>query len=175
MEIVVNDTNILIDLYNARLLEYCKVLNVEFRTLDFIIRELKKKDQIDAIQELIKDGTLSVYSLSGEQMRKVYQKRVEYQRICNLSFEDISVMVYAQDNNIRLLTGDKVLRTKATFENVKVSGILYLTDMIMNTVNINRDEMIASLKRLLDSNPRLPKKLIKERIEILQNRQTTEL
>lgn len=53
MEIVVNDTNILIDLYNAGLLDCCKQLDLP---------------------------------------------------------EDISVMVYAQENHYRLLTGDKTLR-----------------------------------------------------------------
>lgn len=41
MEIVVNDTNILIDLYNAGLLPYCKKLNLDFRTLDVVINEIE--------------------------------------------------------------------------------------------------------------------------------------
>lgn len=40
MEIVVNDTNILIDLYNAGLLGCCKQLNLDFRTLDLIMEEM---------------------------------------------------------------------------------------------------------------------------------------
>lgn len=39
MEIVINDTNILIDLFNAGLLGYCRQLDIEFRTLDVIISE----------------------------------------------------------------------------------------------------------------------------------------
>ena len=68
---------------------------------------------------------MSVYSLSGEQVGAVFQKVSEYNGVCNLSVEDISVMVYAIDNNCRLLTGDKKLKDKATLENVKVSGILF--------------------------------------------------
>ena len=85
--------------------------------------------------------------------------------------EDISVMVYAIDNNCRLLTGDKTLKDKATLENVKVSGILFLTDMLTKESVIDGGEMITALERLLSSNSRLPKKLIKERIETLK-RQT---
>lgn len=84
MEIVVNDTNILIDLFNAGLLPYC----IEFRTLDLVINEIKVDEQHMAIQEIIDDGTLQVCSLSGEQVGKVYQKVAEYKGVCNLSPEE---------------------------------------------------------------------------------------
>ena len=59
MEIVVNDTNILIDLYNSGLLPYCKRLNLEFRTLDVVMNEIEVPDQQKAIQSIIDDGTLT--------------------------------------------------------------------------------------------------------------------
>lgn len=168
MEIVVNDTNILIDLFNAGLLPYCKQLNLEFRTLDLIMNEISVVEQREAVQAIVDEGTLKVFSLSGEQVGKVYLKISEYQGVCNLSAEDISVMVYAIDNNCRLLTGDKKLKDKATLENVKVSGILYLTDLLAKESDISNAIMIEALERLLNSNNRLPKKLIKERIEALK-------
>ena len=171
MEIVLNDTNILIDLYNAGLLPYCKKLNLDFRTLDVIINEIEDSEQYAAVQSIIDDGTLSVHSLTGEQVGTVFQKVAAYNGVCNLSVEDISVMVYAIDNNCRLLTGDKKLKDKATLENVKVSGILFLTDMLTKESVVDGGEMITALERLLSSNNRLPKKLIKERIETLK-RQT---
>ena len=96
MEIVVNDTNILIDLYNARLLSYCRGLDIEFRTLDLIINEIVDEDQSRAIQFLVQDGTLKVCSLSSELMVTVSHMVNEYQGACNLSVPDISVMVYAK-------------------------------------------------------------------------------
>ena len=168
MEIVVNDTNILIDLFNAGLLPYCKKLNLEFRTLDVIINEIEDTEQYSAVQSIIDEGTLTVHSLSGKQVSTVFQKVAEYQGVCNLSVEDISVMVYAIDNDCRLLTGDKKLKDKATLENVKVSGILFLTDMLTQEAVISNDEMASALERLLNSNNRLPKKLIKERIDALK-------
>lgn len=118
MEIVINDTNILIDLYNAGLLPFCRI--------------------------------------------------AMYQGVCNLSPEDISVMVYAIDNDCRLLTGDKKLRDKAMMENIKVSGVLYITDLLTKEGIIEKEEMASALERLLKSNNRLPKRLIKERIEALR-------
>lgn len=168
MEIVVNDTNILIDLYNAGLLTYCRSLDLELRTLDVVINEISIEEQKVAIQQMIDDGTLIECHLTGEQLEIVYQKIVAYNGKCNLSVEDISVMVYAIENHCRLLTGDKTLRDKATLENVKVSGILFLTDMLTDMRVIGNEEMISALERLLNSNNRLPKKLIRERIEKLR-------
>lgn len=91
-----------------------------------------------------------------------------YQGVCNLSPEDISVMVYAIDNDCRLLTGDKKLRDKAMMENIKVSGVLYITDLLTKEGIIEKEEMASALERLLKFNNRLPKRLIKERIEALR-------
>ncbi|WP_279149050.1 hypothetical protein [Segatella bryantii] len=164
MEIVVSDTNILIDLYNSGLLYYCKQLDLDFRTLDLIIEEIEVPEQRATINEIIKNGSLKVCSLTGSQVADVYQKIRYYNGKCNLSPEDISVMVYAINNHCRLLTGDKTLRKKAILENITVSGILYLTDMLIRESVLEPTCMIRSLKLLLESNSRLPKKLIEERI-----------
>ena len=79
MEIVVSDTNILIDLYNAGLLSYCKKLNIEFRTLDVVINEIEVNEQLRAIQSIIDEGTLTVCCLSGDQMGSVLQKITKYE------------------------------------------------------------------------------------------------
>lgn len=136
MEIVVNDTNILI--------------------------------QRRAVDALVADGALKVRSLSGRQMMTVMEKVEEYDGKCNLSPEDISVMVYAKENGYRLLTGDKTLRTKAIDDGVSVSGILYLTDRLMEDNLVTNEELIFILQRLMNVNKRLPKKTIEERIEELK-------
>ena len=168
MEIVVNDTNILIDLYNAGLLSHCKRLDLDFRTLDVVIKEIEEREQLDAVEQLIVSGTLRVDSLSSNQVERVFQMIGEYDGNCNLSPEDISVMVYAKDNNCRLLTGDKTLRAKAIIENIQVSGVLYLTDLMTKENVIDSCEMAKALELLLSSNCRLPHKLIQERIDWLR-------
>ena len=168
MEIVVNDTNILIDLYNCGLLSHCNKLNIEFRTLDFVIEEIKEEDQLSAIKDIIKDGTLKVKSLTGEQIYKVAELMGQYNGTCNLSVVDISVMLYAKENDFRLLTGDKTLREKATLENVTVSGILYLIDLFCSQKVINNKDMITTLQTLISSNSRLPHRLIRDRIEKME-------
>lgn len=164
MEIVVNDTNILIDLYNAGLLPHCKGLGLDFRTLDVVMNEIEVKEQLDAVGQLVAEGTLKVDSLSSNQVDRVFQMVREYDGKCNLSPEDISVMVYAKDNKCRLLTGDKTLWAKASVEKIKVSGVLYLTDLLTKAHVLSYEEMAKALELLLSSNSRLPRKLIQERI-----------
>ena len=53
MEIIVNDTNILIDLYNAGLLPYCKRLDLDFRTLDVVLNEIEVREQLEAVEQLV--------------------------------------------------------------------------------------------------------------------------
>lgn len=174
MEIVVNDTNILIDLYYADLLDYCTQLDLEFRTLDLVVEEISIREQREAIDRMIAQGTLKVCSLSERQLASVFERIEYYNGICNLSVQDISVLVYAIENNCRLLTGDKTLREKASMENVKVSGILFLTDMLSHEKIVDPASMITALEKLMISNNRLPDRLIRERIEALQNLIQTE-
>lgn len=169
MEIVVNDTNILIDLSNAGLLQHCKILNLDFRTLDFVMEEITDAGQLTSVQRIIDDGTLKVHSLDGAMMRKVFEKIAFYEGKSNISPTDASVMVYAKENDCRLLTGDKKLRTTAENENVKVSGILlilFIIDLMIG--KIDNKLLLESLESLQKSNNRLPKNLIEERIEKLK-------
>ncbi len=168
MEIVVNDTNILIDLAKADLLRLCPLMSLEFHTLDVIVEEVEDYEQRRAVDELVAEGTLKVRSLSGKQMMTVMEKVEAYEGKCNLSPEDISVLVYAKENDFRLLTGDKTLRTKAIDDGVTVSGILFLTDRMLDDNLVTAEEMILILQRLLTVNKRLPKKSIEERIKELK-------
>ena len=56
-------------------------------------------------------------------------------------------------------------------ENIKVSGVLYITDLLTKEGIIEKEEMASALERLLKSNNRLPKQLIKERIEALRKQE----
>lgn len=89
--------------------------------------------------------------------------------ICNLSVVDVSVMIYAKENNCKLLTGDKTLRNRAILENVDVSGILFLTDMMTEQGIVPKQIMIDAYSKLLESNTRTPRKLIQQRIDELKS------
>jgi len=169
MEVVISDTNILIDLFSSGLLNHCNNLNLDFRTIDLVLSEVKSVEQLTAINNIIDHGILKVDSLDSRQLGLAAKMIGLYQPACNLSAVDVAVIVYAKEHHCRLLTGDKKMREKAKSENVVVSGILYLIDRLIEGKSMSNGEMVASLLSLMKSNARLPQKLILQRIESLSD------
>lgn len=164
MEILISDTNILIDLCGVGLIERCKDLDVDFRTVDFVIHEIKDPNQAEAVQKLIDSGDLTVMEFSPEETMELLELYARYEVRTNLSLTDCAVLLCAKKGNYRLLTGDKNLRIKAGDEGVVVSGILYLTDLMVDEGVVDCKEMADCLETLLQQNSRLPKDLIYDRI-----------
>lgn len=111
MEIVVNDTNILIDLYNAGLLQYCGQLGLDFRTLDMVMNEIVAEEQKRAVLALVDKGFLKVHSLSGEQVAEVFGMVASYRGVCNLSSVDVSRNIISTTEMITAL--ERLLRSNS--------------------------------------------------------------
>lgn len=170
-EIVVSDTNILIDMHTAGLLECIRLSGVRFHTVDLVMEELHRSPyKRPLIEELIREGVLHVAETSAEEMSEIISLHAAYSINTNLSFVDCSVMHYAKKHDYRLLTGDKKLRNHAIDEGVIVSGLLWIVDLFVNEGIVAPDKMISKLQTLLKANSRLPRKLIEEKI--LQLRET---
>lgn len=165
MELLISDTNIFIDLYVSGLLDCCRQLDVEFHTVDFVIHEITDNEQKKAVQELVNTGDLLVERFSPDETLELLEWYERFENRSNLSLTDCAVMLCAKKGGYRLLTGDKMLRLKATNEGITVSGILYLTDMMVDNGVVDRVTMASSLEILLAQNNRLPKALFLERIE----------
>lgn len=165
-EVVVNDTNILIDMYSAGLLEYIHLSGVLFHTVDFVVEELRLSPyKRPLIEKLIQDGTLHVAQTSSEEMSDILSLHSTYSNYTNLSFVDCAVLAYAKRHNLRLLTGDKKLRNHAVDEGVIVSGILWVVDLFVEEGIVTPADMIEKLHNLLNTNKRLPRKLIEAKIQ----------
>ncbi len=74
-------------------------------------------------------------------------------------------MVLCKKNNYTLLTGDRQLRDNASNSNVTVKGIIFIFDSLIENNIISSQEAICKIQDLLKINPRLPKKIIQDRIE----------
>lgn len=68
MDIVVNDTNILIDLYSIDLLEYFFQLPIAIHTVDLVIHEIQDEAQRDSLKPYINRGILYVHKFSSEEL-----------------------------------------------------------------------------------------------------------
>lgn len=163
MEIVVNDTNIFIDLHSIKLLEHFFELPITVHTVDFVINELTDEEQFDAISKYIDCGKLKVQSLDATELLEVIE--LQNKAGGNVSITDCAVWNYAKKNNYTLLTGDGQLRKKAIESNVTVKGIIYVFDHLVECNIISPEFAATKLLELNTHNPRLPKTIIQERIE----------
>lgn len=164
MEIIINDTNILIDLVNTGLLAICPQLDIEMRTIDFVKQELKDKEQLQLVEEQIKLGNIKLEKFGVEDVQATFSLYSMYHGSTNLSRADCAVMHYAESRKCRMLTSDKTLRTCSEKRGIKVGGVLFLTDLMVTEKLVSHEEMIQYLQKYLATNERAPKKLINERI-----------
>lgn len=164
MEIIVNDTNILIDLVKTSLLALCSKLNVEMRTIDFVKREMKVEEQLRLVEEQISLGNLKLETMDAKDVQATFALYMEYRSTTNLSRADCAVMHYAESRKCRMLTSDKTLRTCSEKRGIKVGGLLYLTDLMVEEGLVAPKDMIPYLERYLSTNERAPKRVIEERI-----------
>ncbi len=161
MKIIVNDTNILIDLISIDLLDEFLELDFEFHTNDLIINEITDEAQKAEIDRVISEDKLFVNET----------KAVDYPQIIalqmnNLSIEDCSIWYYAQQAKGVLLTGDARLRKEVKKTDIEVRGILFIFDKLIDSDAIEKSLAIEKINELYILNPRLPKKEIDKRIEI---------
>ena len=162
MEIIVNDTNIFIDLHSIGLLDAFCELPYDVRTVDFVIDEITDSSQSAALSMLITDGKIRVESFNPQELQEIIE---EYSTVPgNISIPDCSVCYYARKNSATLLTGDRQLRRYAEANNVAVRGILFIFDELVANTVLTTIEAAKKLRELLSINSRLPKSEIEKRI-----------
>jgi predicted nucleic acid-binding protein len=157
MDIVVSDTNIFIDLLAVGLAEDFFKLPLNIHTVDYVLHELRE-DQRNALLK---------YELTVKRYSDIEQGEfLDFYSRCHskVSFTDCAVWFYAKTNDYRLLTGDRVLRSTAITDGVAVSGILFIFDELVRHQILAESSAADKLRRLLESNHRLPKREIDERI-----------
>ena len=165
-KIVVNDTNVFIDLYEVGLLEEFFSLPWEVHTTDFVMLELQKEGQHETVARYKTDKRLVVPVFEAKEMLEIGNLFQQYVNRTNLSLTDCSVWYYAKVNNYILLTGDRKLRTTSVLDGVEVHGVIYVFDALVEFNMISRQVAVEKLQQLYVINPRLPKEEIEKRINL---------
>lgn len=153
-KIVVNDTNIFIDLYSIGLLEEITSLDFIFYTNSFVLSELKEDA---SIVEALKDFNIEDFNL--KRMKRIQGLYIQYNNrkvSSNVSFTDCSVLLQALDLEAILLTGDKKLRKVAEENGIEVHGTLFLLNKLVEEGMLKPIEAITKIKELQGINHRLP-------------------
>jgi len=162
--IVVSDANIFIDLCDIGLIEDFFTLPWSIHTTDLVLKEVKNPDHVTKLNSIQKKLTVKDYK--PMELLSLVRFQKEIHKTCNLSIQDCSILLYCESNGFQLLTGDKVLRTKATARQVQVRGILYIFDELVNNGIISKQNAVIKLDLLKSKNPRLPQKEIERRLSL---------
>lgn len=161
--IVISDANILFDILDSGLMgSFCE-LPFEKWTSDFVLQEINKPEQKSAIINAIRNKQLKEKSFTFEEITALTELK---EKNTHLSITDCSVWQMARTMRARLLSGDKKLRIVAEADGVKVSGILFVFDKLIEYGIIDSTLAIEKLKYLLSSNPRLPREECDERLRL---------
>ena len=163
MKILVNDTNIFIDMQALGLLRKMCKLPYRIHTVDFVINEIVTPDCITEIKRLVELGLIEVRTFTAPEVATI---AIEHSQITtgNLSFPDVAVCRHAIENDCSLITGDKQLRKYAEEQNVEVHGVLFIFDEMVAHAIIPPSDGALMLQRLMSINARLPRKEIETRI-----------
>lgn len=162
MKILVNDTNIFIDLHSVGLLaEMCR-LPYEIHTVDFVVAEIADADQLRIFDELVARGEISVDGFTADEVIEIVEEHSSVSG--NLSIPDCSVCYFARKHNVPMLTGDRRLRRYAEEQSIEVHGILFIFDELVKHDIISTSMAADRLEELFAINARLPKAEIRERI-----------
>jgi len=165
-KIVVNDTNVFIDLLEIGLLDHFFQLSWEIHTTDLVMWELQREKQHRAVAEYQKMHRLHVASFEAAELKEILSLQRFYGQITNVTMTDCSVWFYAKREGYILLTGDKKLRASATIDGVEVRGILYVFDALVDEGVLSPSEAANKLAQLRAVNSRLPKEEIEKRLEL---------
>ena len=165
-KIVVNDTNVFIDLYEVGLLEEFFSLPWEVHTTDFVMLELQREGQHETVAKYKANKRLVVPVFEAKEMSEIGNLYQLNMNRTNLSLTDCSVWYYAKVNNYILLTGDRKLRTTSILDGVEVHGVIYVFDALMEFDMISHQVAVEKLQQLYAINPRLPKDEIEKRINL---------
>ena len=152
---IVEDTNILIDLFNTGLIRYCQYMNIDFYTTDYVFGEIADPEQKKLITGLIKNGLLTIKSFEGDDFVQLTNTIREAEGKNNLSEADWSVLLLAKRMNCRLLTADQKLVRQARQHGVKANGFLWLAVRMVEEQVVDRLVMADFLQRYKDTNPRV--------------------
>ncbi len=163
-KVTIHDANILIDISNLSLTEVFFKLDFEFHTTDLAFNEVVKGLKIK--DRNIFKNKLKIKSFESRELLEIVKIGKKHK---SLSIQDLSVLKLAISLNGILCTTDKNLKEIASGKNLEIHGTLWIVEQMIISKKLNSKIAIKKLKKLKDTNPRAPKKEIKNLIERIRN------
>ena len=156
MNVVVHDACALIDLLKGSLVQPWIGCGIEIHTTQLVLVEVT-----DEVAPLRACGALQIRELSSTEITSLASfKRSQ----SALSMQDCSVLRLAQELNAPLLTGDRDLRAVAERQGLRVHGMLWVLDTMIEQCAISKSEAVTALRLLLKAGSRFPRSECERRL-----------
>lgn len=156
-KIVVNDTNIFIDLLNIGLLEGFFSMPWEVHTTEFVMLELTKENQHNFVSQYEDNNLLHIPAFDESVMSEILELFLHQRSKTNVSLTDYTAWYYAKSNGYTLLTADRKICQASLIGDVEVQGIIYVMEQLVEECILDKRLAIIKLRQLEEANPRLPK------------------
>lgn len=161
-DIVVYDTNILIDMFDMQILEACAELNIHIHTTSLVCNEIIDEQQRTEIGKYLDMDVLEYNGL--EQYEELLTFIAQFQHKSNLSMPDFSVLKLAKELSVPLYTSDRHLRNIAVQTGVETHGSLHIVVLLNEAKILSKDDAIKALRLLEQKNQRISSKYIENTI-----------
>ncbi|MCK4991970.1 MAG: hypothetical protein KAS29_15835 [Bacteroidales bacterium] len=153
MKLIITDTNIFFDIISIGALPEFFSLDYDICTTVFVIDEIKRSDQREAIEVFIRAKEITVIEFTAEEIGEIHGLQT------NKNFKGItdkSVLWKSLQLDCPLLTGDRKLRKEAEDQGVEVHGTIWVIRGLVDNELIDRRKGIHFLETLKKVNSSLP-------------------
>ena len=153
MKLIITDTNIFFDIISIGALPEFFSLDYEIFTTVFVIQEIKKSDQKEAIEVFILAKQLNVIQFNPDEIEEItrFVTRKNFRGIT-----DKSILWKTLQLDCPLLTGDRKLRMEAEEHGVEVHGTIWVIERLVENDMISKAKGIQLLESLRKVNSSLP-------------------
>lgn len=159
IKVAVTDANIFIDLIILELITQLFQLELHIHTTREVYDQLNNKQKAQ-LQSFCNSGQLLIYNFDAQEIAEL--QLLELPR--GLEPADRTVYYYASKLNSIVLSGDNKLRKYCESKGLKVYGIIWLFDQLVELKLLHKPLATAKLEKLLGYNDRLPIEEIMKRL-----------
>jgi predicted nucleic acid-binding protein len=150
------DSNVWIHLHHAGLIEETARLPFELTSPDVVVAELE-----DPEGQLVLPSDLIVATLDAHDIVALRGLAACHTRT---SIADLAALVIAERDRCALVTGDAALRKVAEEHGLRVHGVLWVLDHLVQSGLVKPSRAAAGLRAMLDMGARIPRAECSQRL-----------
>jgi hypothetical protein len=149
--ICIVDANILFDFLTGDCIDLLFSLPFDIRTSDIVAHEVR----FSLTKHKLRQLGLHIEEFDGGRNEKIFTMRRDHEE---LSIQDISVFLLAEEYEAYLISGDETLRTFGEAHSIECHGTIWFLEMMLQTNIISHHKAAYALRKMLEE-ARPPRRL----------------